>query len=66
MSQFIRDNIIGVPSILVGINLLAFGLVILIMMRPSVWGALGFELGLCRTGILFCFLIFFLPGMFNR
>ena len=41
-------------------------LIIFIMARPSVWSSLGFELGLCRTGVLLSFLILFLSEMFSK
>jgi hypothetical protein len=49
-------------------NLIAFGLMILILLRPGVWSESiqGFELGLCRFGVFLSLTLFFLPGMINQ
>ncbi len=40
----------------------------LVLFRPSVWGyeSLNIELALCRTGILYCFIVYCLPGLIKE
>ena len=49
------------PVAFIIVNVVFMFLLIFIIVRPSIWEALGIELGLCRTGVLLCFMVFFTP-----
>ena len=65
----IQEKILDKTVLYIILQVLAFGLCVLILFRPSIWlGKWGnpIELALCRYGVLICFCIFFLNGMFKR
>lgn len=53
----------------IAINVVASGILTLILFRPWVWWgnkSLSMELAVCRIGVMLCFILLFLRGMFVK